>query len=150
MLKIYTEKPDDCVRSVDSFFSAYGELPDDDFVRGVIRDIEKGEYVNKGAFMSRSEMLLPAYNMSTGAKTLICIHMYPDRCFSLIGCGENALGYLNRLSEGRVYWKYPLYTDAYEDFGHKVEWVDRGEVFDCLEDFEERVSFIEKGGDLEM
>ena len=93
----------------DRFFDAKTTLQNDDFTRTVLQEIDKAVYLSEFCFLGRTPNLggLNKGSLSTGTKTLLHIHKYPNLCFNVCECGNNALNLLALLSDGNVYWEIP-------------------------------------------
>lgn len=86
------------------------DLGNSSFVRDVIRLVDKGIYESGAYFLSRDKGagLLSLEDLSTGAKTLLNIFRYPDKCFDISCCGTNAKLMLGELHKGNIYWDCPV------------------------------------------
>lgn len=111
-LNIYTAKdeiPKDMIliERNDIFFDGFTELKDSELTRVILREVDKAEYATSDTFIGRSKQFGQIYrqNLSTGAKTLLNIISYPDKCFNVVECGGNALRLLTLITEGNILWR---------------------------------------------
>lgn len=94
----------------DSFFDAFTELRKTSLVEEVLFSIDKAVYSSPQTFEGRTKELgnLNKSFLSTGTKTLLNIIANPDICFNVCECGNNALYFLSKITNGNVLWKNPV------------------------------------------
>lgn len=81
------------IKENDIFFNRYSDLRNEEFILRVLKDIEQCERVSdERAISLRVGEGVPIYlsELSTGGKTAINTYEYPDKCFDLLECGDNA------------------------------------------------------------
>lgn len=116
MLKIYTSIEDvqkdnkELIRINDSFFNSETSIIDSLLVRDILTLIDKAEYNSDLTFIGRTKKLgaLNKNMLSTGTKTLLNILSFPDICFDVCECGDNALSFLPKIREGNILWELPI------------------------------------------
>lgn len=88
----------------DSFFNGKTVLPDNNFTRLVLREIDKAEYDSSLTFKGRTADLgaLGKQMLSTGSKTALNVSQFPEYCFDLCECGDNAKNIIFKLEKGSV------------------------------------------------
>lgn len=114
-LVIYTDKKEveqsknDFILLNDLFFDTETNLKDDELTKIILATIDKAKYNSELTFIGRTESLgaLNKSMLSTGTKTLLNIIAYPDKCFNICECGNNALSLLPFITDGCVYWRVP-------------------------------------------
>lgn len=76
-----------------------------DMCAGVLKVIDKAIYNSPATFIGRDPSLGALYkqHLSTGTKTLLNVLNHPDRCFSTVECGYNAISYMLNFNQGNVY-----------------------------------------------
>ena len=113
------------------FFNHKTALKDCDFVRSVLSKIDNASYAGAKVFKSRSGDILSSDCLSTGAKVLLNIFSHPDKCFSIIECGGNALEMLPLIKDGCIMWSCPIMSKRYSEICD-VQY--NGKHFDTVED----------------
>lgn len=101
MLYVRTGKfTKDCITQVSEFFDLFKkkEWFEDEFVRKVIKGIDKsevikGEYIESPVFGG-----MPPQYLSSGSKALILMKMQPDLVVYATRCGNNCAPYLIELA----------------------------------------------------
>lgn len=79
--------------------------------RGLLREIEQGDYVAADMFMDRFGRTLGVSELSAGCKTGLAVLRYPDRLINLQECGDNAISaILAHCREGYVVMREPWTT----------------------------------------
>lgn len=98
------------VSNNDLFFNARTLLSDTDLVSDILSVIDKAKYSSDLTFTGRTKELgaLNKSMLSTGTKTLLNIISYPDRCFNVVECGNNALQFIPKITEGHILWELPV------------------------------------------
>lgn len=91
------------IRDNEDYFKAFTVITDCEFVRNVLRVIEKAKYLNDVRFIDRFDVGVYFSNLSTGCKTIFNIYYHPDKIFSCIECGYNALDVIFKMQNGRIY-----------------------------------------------
>lgn len=106
-LNIYskTVPPFDVVIDNDTYFDGHTELDPGERCADVLRVIDIAAYNSPATFIGRDATLGALYktHLSTGTKTLLNILNYPDKCFSTVECGYNAISYMLNFSQGNAY-----------------------------------------------
>ncbi|MDE7204558.1 MAG: DUF4869 domain-containing protein [Lachnospiraceae bacterium] len=76
---------------------------------GIVREIDGAELRPDYRIVSGiNGELLNIDRLSTGCKTALNIHYFPEKVFSLKECGDNALGVIYAYQAGMVYSEYPI------------------------------------------
>lgn len=133
----------------DTFFKGYSILPDDDFTKEVIRNLDLGERVSDTEFAPRNHKYVGNLSkdcLSTGAKTLLNIKQHPDKIFALNCCSGTVSAYFPLIKEGGVLWDVKMMevgTRKEEKF-HSCDIVCKGQHFTSSLDF---YNFILFGGE---
>lgn len=98
------------VKNNDLFFDARTSIRDTELVADILEYVDSAKYNSDLTFIGRTKELgaLNKSMLSTGTKTLLNIIAYPDRCFSVVECGDNALNFIPRLREGNIIWELPV------------------------------------------
>lgn len=114
MLKIYrtcdeVPKGIRIVRDNDTYFNYHTVLQNNAFTREILYTIDKAQYVSEFTVLGRTKALgsLNKQVLSTGTKTILNILNNPNDCFDVSGCGDNALKFLPRVTDGNVIWDMP-------------------------------------------
>lgn len=109
-LHVYLDKKDipaglSLIRENDVFFNGMTCLQNDDVTCRILHDIDDAVYNSKDTIIGKKRSLgaLNKSYLSTGAKTILNVKEHPERCFSLLECGNNALKLLHLLTEGHVF-----------------------------------------------
>lgn len=94
----------------DLFFNARTIIKNTDLVADILRTIDMAEYNSDLTFIGRTRELgaLNKSMLSTGTKTLLNIIAFPDRCFNVVECGNNALQFIPKITEGHILWELPV------------------------------------------
>lgn len=115
-LHLYLEKSEipEGMRYIDSndeYFNAKGVIPNTDFARMVLKDIDKAERLSDNTFLGRDTALGAMYSnyLSTGTKTVLNVLSNPQHCFNASECGRNAASILISLPDGNIYWSSPMF-----------------------------------------
>lgn len=74
------------------------------FQRRIIKEVEKGEYVNEKFFRDRFGGMLYYTELSTGVKAMLEMEAFPDAVINCAEVGNNALQYFSLLDEGSIYF----------------------------------------------
>lgn len=123
-LNIYTDKskiPSNItlIDDNETFFDGFTLLKDCEFVKAVLHNVEKAEYINTECFLGRIKDIgsLNKSCLSTGTKTIINLYSNPKGyCFNLCECGNNVLQFLPQVTEGHVLFEIPVIAlDSFED-----------------------------------
>ena len=101
MLNIYYGDYDDAIYNPNVFFnnSYTDEWMSDDLNKSMIKDVDNSDVID--TYLVKSPVLggISPERLSGGVKTLICIHMVPDRVFNASTCGDNCAKWLLKMSE---------------------------------------------------
>ena len=102
---VNTKPPSDVVTDNDTYFDGHTELDPGERCAGVLRVIDKATYNSPATFIGRDTTLGALYktHLSTGTKTLLNILNHPDKCFSTLECGYNAISYLLNFGQGSAF-----------------------------------------------
>lgn len=132
-----------------AFFSIHKkkEWFTDPFVRKIIHEVD-GASVLEGFVLQDSvgEIIPPEY-LSTGAKTAICVYLFPDMVFNATQMGDNALKFVLALAVTRdvtllVYRNLPynglLGIPISKDY-EPVSFADAEEFYDCMDEWLEEI-----------
>lgn len=143
MLYVKTGKfTKDCITQVSEFFDLFKkkEWFEDEFVRKVIKGIDKsevikGEYIESPVFGG-----MPPQYLSSGSKALILMKMQPDLVVYATRCGNNCAPYLIELATERdvtVMLHHPFrFPDVFPD-GFVIKLVESGKEVHSDEEFVE-------------
>ena len=75
-----------------------------DFQRHIIKEVDKGEYVNSKYFKDRFGVNLYLTCLSTGSKAMLELEAFPDKIICCNEVGDNAFRYVTRLKDCNVYF----------------------------------------------
>ena len=94
----------------DYFFNTETNLSNTELVNKILAEIDEATFNSELTFIGRTKEMgaLNKKHLSSGAKTLINIISHPDKCFNVLECGGNALNLLPLITEGQIYWEYPV------------------------------------------
>lgn len=117
MLTIYLGKtPEKVIRSNDGWFSEYLGQVDftDPIVKQTMLDIDRANYINHNYMTTKFSKVgaVRVDELSTGCKTIINIHTFPDKIFTIDECGNNAIKKILSLSNGNVTLTFPRYISS--------------------------------------
>lgn len=86
------------------FIIKVGKIRDTAINRKLIEVVEKGKYYNEKYFIGRfSDGIIDCSFLSTGAKTILNMLEFRDKCFDTIECGNNVIQFLfDYVNEGNV------------------------------------------------
>lgn len=101
MLSIVYGKPEDAIYNPKAYFDIHydEEWFDDEFVRQMVKDVDKSEVVSRYCINSPVLGQIPPQMLSGGVKTLILIYKIPDRLFNASACGENCYEWLLKIGD---------------------------------------------------
>lgn len=90
-LQVYnkTDPPMSVIVDNDTYFDGHTELDSGDMCAGVLKVIDKAVYNSPATFIGRD--------------TSLNVLSHPDKCFSTIECGYNAISYMLNFKQGNVY-----------------------------------------------
>ena len=101
MLNIYFGDYEGAVYNPNVFFdNTYtDEWMSDNLNKEMIKDVDKSEVID--TYLINSPVLggISPERLSGGVKTLICIHMVPERVFNASTCGDNCAKWLLEMSK---------------------------------------------------
>ena len=119
----------------DVYFDGYTIIGDSEFEKEVLSAIDKAKRVSDTTFIGRTRKLgaLDKSCLSTGTKTLLNIYNNPDKCFDVVGCGDNALEFLCDLRDGNILWEFPFMNFERDD--ETCDIIYRGTHFSNIVDF---------------
>ena len=89
------------IYDIDAFFVGV-KLPDCEFVRKVLREIEKAEYVDEVTYKDRVGRYLYNSTLSSGSKILLAMYLYPSIIFNGIEMGGNCWDYMLSCTKSHV------------------------------------------------
>ena len=94
----------------DVYFNGYTNLGTSEFEEKVLKKIDQAKRTSDMTFLGRTERLgsLAKNCLSTGSKTLLNIYHYPELCFNVMECGDNALELLAGIKKGNILWEHPF------------------------------------------
>lgn len=123
------------IRYNDAFFNLNTKLSNGELTASILLDIDKATYVSPETFIGRNKAWGSLFkdNLSTGTKTLLNILQYPEKCFDVLECGNNALCFLRRIHTGNVVWNC-IATSLIDD-DEDCDIVYRGRHFTNIVDF---------------
>lgn len=98
------------IKNNDSFFDVMTDLTNTELVCEILRTVDKAEFNSSQTFIGRTKELgaLHKSMLSTGTKTLINIIHHPEICFNVAECGNNALQFIPKITEGHILWELPV------------------------------------------
>ena len=96
------------IRSNDAVFNGATLLRNSELSNRILSSIDNAKFYSKDSFVSSTGVLLSRDRLSTGTKTLLNILEFPDKCFDVIECGNNALSLLCLFNEGNILWRIPV------------------------------------------
>lgn len=142
-LRIYFNRSDvptdlQIIDNNDIFFKGYSKIPDNPLVVDILRDIDGAVRDTDRTFFGRfAPGALDKSFLSTGTKVLLNIIQHPDKCFNVIECGDNALIYLSRFTDGYVLCDHIAILDLPDGLSCDVVISDRhftnfDDVVNCL------------------
>ena len=107
MLKIYLDEPQNVITANDSYFNRYTfqEL-DYKQAKEIIKSIDGVDLINDFKIKSQfTDGELDLSKLSTGCKTALNVVTYPEKNFTAIECGLNALNVIYQKSIGNIYMR---------------------------------------------
>ena len=99
MLKVYFGEMDGVLHNVDTFFNnqyQYSWL-DDDFVKEMIKDVDKSVVESPECIMSPVLRQIPPTKLSGGVKAVILMKYIPDRIINASNCGNSCAKWILEL-----------------------------------------------------
>lgn len=99
MLRIYYGDMDDVIFNTSVYFK-FNYRPEwlqDDFVKEMIRGVDRSEVLGNGAIDSPVMGVIAPTSLSGGVKTLILIDKIPDKVFNASNCGDNCAEWLLKI-----------------------------------------------------
>ena len=122
-------KVKDFIFVVESYI-VYCGIPDNEFCRFVLKDIEKGIYKDKVRFVDRFGDNIQLFDLSTSSKALICISSFPNKVINGMELGNNCGDCLFKLKSGSVYLdREKLGVDIPVRYGSNIDVVVNGKRF---------------------
>lgn len=103
MLQIYFGEMENVLHNVETFFNnqyQYAWL-EDEFVKAVIRDVDKSEVESPECIMSPVLRQIPPTKLSGGTKAVILMKYVPDRIVNASNCGDNCAKWILKLGQER-------------------------------------------------
>ncbi len=130
------------IRYNDAFFNLNTKLYNDELTTSILASIDRASYVSPETFIGRNKTWGSLFkdNLSTGTKTLLNILQYPEKCFDVLECGNNALCFLRYIHTGNVIWN--CITMSPEDDVEDCDIIYRGQHFTNIFDFLEFVQGV--------
>lgn len=91
MLHIYYGDMPEAIYNAPNYFNNVylDEWLEDDLNRTMIRKVDKGEVMGPNAVNTKALGVIPPTRLSGGVRTLMLIHMMPERVFNASNCGDN-------------------------------------------------------------
>ena len=150
-LNIYRTKEElrkngiECEMSNDLFFNKNTFINNNDFVKTILRKIDKADYYSDTMFVGRTKDWgnINKNHLSTGTKTLLNILSYPEKCFSLEECGSNALDFVPKIKEGNVLWECIVLFPEDDDESCDIKY--KGKKYTNIYDFLDDVRRDDEG-----
>lgn len=93
---------ENCILDVDAGFTEFG-IPDTDYARKVLYEIDHAEYRSKSSFVDRYGLALPWWALSTSSKALLLIGMCKDKIVNCSEMGTNCGELLLENTSGSVF-----------------------------------------------
>ena len=119
-LYVYDKMQENTITDNSAFFNLYNKLHDTPIVKAILQTIDGAIRVDDRTFISKfTHTPVDQQFLSDGAKTLLNVAAYPDKCFSAIECGENALIFLSNIHDGSVVWP------------ERAAWIEDGSDIEC-------------------
>lgn len=75
-----------------------------DFQKFIIKEVDKGEYVDSSQFKDRFGVNLYLTSLSTGSKAMLELDAFPDKVVCCDEVGDNAFRYVSRLKSCNVFF----------------------------------------------
>lgn len=72
---------------------------EDEFVRSIIKSIDKAEVLSNSAIESKALGVIPVTKLSGGTKTLILVYKDHSRVFNASTCGDNCARWLLKIAK---------------------------------------------------
>lgn len=97
----------------------------DPFIQDIIKTVDGATVVQGPILKSREGKIMPPQWLSTGAKTAICIYLYPDWVFNATQMGDNAFQFVIELCRKHdrtvltyryLPYKYMIMLDLQKDY----------------------------------
>lgn len=101
MLYISFCESEDTVRAIDSYFD-FNYLDDwfeDEFVRDMIKDIDKSDVISANCIQSPVLGQIPPTKLSGGVKALILLYKQPELEIYATSCGDNCAKWILEISK---------------------------------------------------
>lgn len=101
MLNIFFGEMDNVLHNVETYFNnqyQYSWL-EDDFVKELIRDVDKSEVQSPECILSPVLRQIPPTRLSGGTKAVILMKYVPDRVVNASNCGNNCAKWIKRLGD---------------------------------------------------
>lgn len=119
MVKFYTDMCDvpedlEVVKDNEEYFSRVTIKKVDESASNLLPHTDRCKYVDSRRFKDRFGYDLPWRSLSTGGKTVLNAYYSPDKVFSCIECGQNALIDATHLDRGMFVDGMP-YSDSDAD-----------------------------------
>lgn len=91
MLSIYFGDMPEAIYNAPNYFNNVylDEWLEEDLNRRMIRKVDQGEVLGPNAVNTKALGVIPPTKLSGGVRTLILIHMMPERVFNASNCGDN-------------------------------------------------------------
>lgn len=91
MLNIYYGDMPEAIYNAPNYFNNVylDEWLEDELNCTMIRKVDKGEVLGPNAVNTKALGIIPPTKLSGGVRTLMLIHMMPERVFNASNCGDN-------------------------------------------------------------
>lgn len=97
---IYGEMPDAIFNTSLYFDNTYYDAwLDDEFVREMIKSVDKAEVLSGQAVDSKALGVIPVTKISGGLKTLMLIYNQPEKVFNASTCGDNCAKWILKIAD---------------------------------------------------
>ena len=118
-LNLYTSRkyiPEgmELVERVSAFFDVFVNVTECDMVKRVLKKIDHSKWYSTKVFTSRFQDTgnVAFSNLSGGGKAILSVYYYPEKCFTLRACGENASDMIWTFDKGNVFMPYMRNMDG--------------------------------------
>ena len=100
MLNVYFGNLDGAVYNTSVYFdNTYLDTwLEDEFVRKIIKSVDKADVLSNRAIDSRALGVIPVTKLSGGTKTLILVYKDHSKVFNASTCGDNCAGWLLKIA----------------------------------------------------
>ena len=130
MLSVYFGDMDNVLHNVETYFNnqyQYSWL-EDDFVRDLIKDVDKSEVQSPECILSPVLRQIPPTRLSGGTKAVILMKYVPDRVINASNCGNNCAKWILKLGEERDLTVNLNHIMEFEDSEFEIKVLNNGSI----------------------